>query len=809
MNSRIESWFARRGWTPFFYQREAWAAWAEGCDGLIHAPTGTGKTLAALLGPVAGSSEHAPAGLRLLWITPLRALARDTEETIREVLRDFAPDWRVGSRTGDTTSAQRRKMRERMPTVLVTTPESLAVMISFPGGRERLSRIETVVVDEWHELMGSKRGVLTELCLARLRTWNPAMRTWGLSATLGNLEEALDTLAGAAGARPRRLIRGDLPKQIEIVTLRPADIERFPWSGHMGLSMVNEVAARIEEARTTLLFTNTRAQCELWFRALRETTGWGDDALAIHHGSVDRAQRESVEERLRRAAVRCVVCTSSLDLGVDFSPVEQVMQVGSPKGVARLLQRAGRSGHAPGRPSRVLGVPAHAFELIEFSAARAAVIAREVEPRPPLLKPLDVLVQHVVTVALGEAVHANALRAEVMRTHAYAELRDDEWRWVLDHVRGTGPVLNAYPDYRRVTEGPAGLEGASPAHARMHRMNIGTIPSDGLLEVRFLKGPRVGAVEERFAGPLKPGDVFHFAGRALQFVRVRDMTLWVRAAKSGAGAVPVWMGGRLPLSTHLAARVRDRLDEASRGVFADAEMQAVRPVLELQAARSAIPARDEWLIEYTRSREGFHVFVYPFAGRLCHEGLAALLAHRAAREQPLTVRIAANDYGFELLCSAPIEMSEPAWRARLSTDGFEADLAACVKGGELERRQFRDIARVAGLVFAGYPGRRKSTRQLQASGALFYEVFQRYDPDNLLLTQARREVARDQLDAERLRAALLEASASRLRIVETERLTPFAFPLWAERQRAQVSSETWAERVRRMAERLARESVAV
>lgn len=806
MIERFENWFASRGWTPFAFQREAWRAWMDGCDGLIHAPTGTGKTLAALLGPIAGSAEDEPTGLRLLWLTPLRALARDTEENIRDALREFAPGWRVGSRTGDTTASQRRKLRERMPAVLITTPESLAVMISFPGARESFQDVGTVVVDEWHELMSSKRGVLAELCLARLRAWNPRVRTWGLSATLGNLEEAMHVLCGVAGKRPRRLICGDMPKAIEIETLIPREIERFPWSGHIGLAMVQDVADRLNRAKTTLLFTNTRAQCELWHRALREITGWGDDALAIHHGSLDRAQRESVEDRLRREAVRCVVCTSSLDLGVDFSPVEQVIQIGSPKGIARLLQRAGRSGHAPGRPSRVLCVPAHAFELIEFSAARAAVAARDVEPRPPIRKPLDVLVQHVVTVALGEPVPPEALRREVMQTHAYADLTDDEWNWVLDHVRGTGPVLKAYPDYRRVVETPAGLAVESPVVARLHRLNIGTIPSDGMLEVRYLRGGRLGSVEERFVGPLKPGDVFYFAGRALEFVRLREMTLWVRAASSGANAVPVWMGGRLPLSTHLAVRVRQRLDEAARGIYADEEMRAARPLLELQQKRSVIPSAGEWLIELTRSREGYHAFIYPFAGRLAHEGLGALIAHRFATRRPATVRISANDYGFELLSSAPFPADEPSWRDLLSIEHLGDDLAACIAGGALERHQFRDIARVAGLVFGGYPGRRKTTRQLQASGTLFYEVFQRYDPSNLLLTQARREVARDQLQAERLRAALEEAARSRLRIVEMDRFSPFAFPLWAERQRAQVSSETWADRVRRMAERLEAEA---
>ncbi len=577
----------------------------------------------------------------------------------------------------------------------------------------------------------------------------------------------------------------------------PADIERFPWAGHLGVKLLPAVVEAVQQARSTLIFTNTRAQTELWFQALIDAHPEFAGEIALHHGSLDPTLRADIEDRLRDGRLRCVVCTSSLDLGVDFSPVDQVIQVGSPKGVARLMQRAGRSGHQPGAVSRVRCVPTHAFELVEFAAARQAIEERRIEARLPLHKPLDVLAQHLVTVALGEGFVADELLAEVRTTHAYADLTDDEWRWALSFVTDGG-ALSAYAQYKKLTAHEGVYRPASRQIAQLHRMSIGTITSDGMVKVSYLKGGALGSIEESFIARLRPGDRFVFAGRVLELVMVKEMTAYVRKASGASGNVPHWMGSRMPLSSQLAGAVRVQLAAAHAGRYDSPEMEAVRPILALQEAWSRLPTPGELLIESTRSRDGYHLFVFPLAGRLVHEGLSTLVAFRMTRAAPRTISAFATDYGFELLAPTPFEVSEADWRRYLCTDNLLEDVLACVNGTELARRQFRDIARVAGLIFSGYPGARKSTRQLQASSGLLFDVFAQYDPANLLLDQARREVLQQQLDLVRLEATLTAIAHQSLAIVPTKRMTPLAFPIWAERIRTQVSSEDWSTRVERM-----------
>jgi ATP-dependent helicase Lhr and Lhr-like helicase len=636
---------------------------------------------------------------------------------------------------------------------------------------------------------------------------------------------------GRAALHPR-LISGDLKKETVIETLLPATMDRFPWAGHLGIQLVKDVAKAIESARTTLVFCNTRSQVEHWHRALQAARpDWGDD-LGIHHGSIDREQRELTEQRLRSGGIRAVVCTSSLDLGVDFSPVEQVIQIGGPKGVARLLQRAGRSGHQPGAVSRVLCVPTLALELVEYAAAREAVARRDVEARAPLQRPLDVLAQHLVTVALGEGFTEAEMLAEVRTAHAYRGLTDDEWRWTLDFITRGGSTLTAYPQFRRVVERDGRFLVESQPIARLHRMSIGTITSDTAIAVRWLSGGLLGTIEESFIARLKPRNRFIFAGHTVELVRVHFTTAYVRKAKRGAAIVPSWQGGRSPLSSQLAQAVREQLEQARREIagsgIADAaapqrsagvapasggvqpgraalrcpEMPAVRPILEVQAAWSRIPALDELLIERTATREGVHHFVYPFGGRLVHEGLGALLAYRFGKTAPNTFTVTVTDYGIELLSAKPLELTEADWRAALSPEGLLDELLACLNSTELARRQFREIARVAGLVFQGFPGANKSAKQLQASSSLFYDTFARYDPQNLLLDQARREVLERELQFTRLRDTLERIRDMKLVLTRPERLTPFAFPLWADMIRGQVSTEKWDERVARVVAQL-------
>ena len=822
----IDRWLDQRGWSPFDFQRRTWEAYLAGRSGLVHAATGTGKSYSVWLGIVEeGLRERAdrPADslapglsrasgngrkrkppeaepLRALWITPMRALANDLVVSLRRPIEELELNWEIGLRTGDASAAERRRQRKRMPTALVTTPESLSLLLSYPDAREMFRDLRAVVVDEWHELLGTKRGVQTELGLARLRMWNPALRTWGLSATLGNLEEARDTLLGVGPAAAGGvLIHGTTPKQTEVVTLLPETMERFPWAGHLGKRMLKQVVDAVAAAKSTLVFTNTRSQAEIWFREiLHARPDWAAE-IALHHGSLDRGLREYVEGRTRGGTMKCVVCTSSLDLGVDFSPVDQVIQIGSPKGIARLLQRAGRSGHRPGAVSKILCVPTHAFELVEYAAARDAAAARRIEGRRPLEKPLDLLAQHVVTLAVSDPVLPAPLYDEVRTTHAFRNLTPDEWRWTLDFVERGGPALHAYPQYSKLVQVEGRYVVRSPQTERLHRMTIGTITSDASVAVQYVKGPRLGTIEESFIARLKPGDRFVFAGRTLEFVRCRDLKAYVRKSKKTSGTVPRWEGGRLPLSGELSDAVRAKLGEIADGRFVGPESEQARSILELQAEWSRVPHAGELLIETAHVQRGYQAFVYPFEGYLVNEGLATLLAHRLAARSPRSITITANDYGFELLSPQPFDLKSVDWQALLTTDNLLEDLTACVNATEMARRRFRDIARVAGLIFSGYPGAPTAARQLQASSGLIFDVFREYDPTNLLLDQARREVLEQQLEVTRLREALERAKANHLVLREVPRLTPLAFPLWAARiQKSQVSSEQWSKRVARM-----------
>lgn len=797
----VEAWFADRGWAPMPFQRETWRAFAAGRSGLLHAPTGLGKTLAAWLGPVMEAWDG-PDELRVLWLTPLRALAADTVRSLQEPLAGLGRKWTVAARTGDTASGERAKQRRGgYPFALVTTPESLSLMLTHEEARERFAGLTCVVCDEWHELLSSKRGVQAELCLARLRQFAPRLRTWGLSATIGNLDEAREALVGPGGGEAVT-VAAPADQSVVVDTLLPPTMEHFPWSGHLGTRMLGEVVRCIESAATTLLFTNTRSQTEIWFQELLEARPDWEPVLAMHHGSLEREVREEVERRLRDGTVKCVVCTSSLDLGVDFSPVEQVLQLGSPKGLARLRQRAGRSGHRPGAVSRVVGVPTNAFELVEFAAARAALAAGRIEARRPLRLPLDVLVQHLVTVAVGEGFHADDMLAEVRSTHAFSGLDDGEWEWLLTFVT-TGGSLRAYPQYRKVVVDADGRYRVTDARvARLHRLSIGTIVSDTAVSLRLSSGRRLGTVEEWFISRLKPGQMFIFGGRRLELVRHQGLTATVKPAtrKNARGQIPSWQGGKSPLSTELAEAVARKLLEfrGAGPAAGDPEMGCVAPILRLQQQWSVLPAPDELLIEHTRTRDGHHVYLYPFAGRVVNEGIGMLVAYRMAREGARSIQVTPNDYGCELHSSLPMDFDADQWRGLLSAERLLDDLLGCLNTAELGRHQFREVARVAGLVLQGFPGSPKTARALQVSSGLLYDVFARYDPANRLLAQASREVLERQLEIRRLEETLTGLRAKRLILQRCVRLSPMAFPLWADGISSHLSTEDFAGRLERM-----------
>ena len=822
--TQIAGWFSGRGWKVFPFQKQAWEAWLDGASGLIHATTGTGKTLAAWLGPVAqalAESERDPSAtadgpLRLLWITPLRALALDTLHSLREPLSQLGLNWTIESRTGDSSPAERRRQQQRLPRVLVTTPESLSLLLTRADAPHQFRELRGIVCDEWHELLASKRGVQTELALARLRRWRPELRTWGLSATLGNLAEALAVLVGrpieseqpneqpsglstTSLSPPPRIIEGSSRKKVLVDSLIPSRMDRFPWAGHLGLNQLQDVIRSVEEAQSTLIFTNTRSQTEAWYHALLQARPDWAGLIALHHGSLEPETRTWVEDGLRAGRLKCVVCTSSLDLGVDFSPVDRVLQVGSPRGVARLLQRAGRSGHRPGSTSQVTCVPTHALELVESAAARDAIAARQLEGRPPWRCPVDVLCQHLVTIAVGGGFEPQDLFQEVRSTSAFADLSESEFQWALDFVARGGQSLAAYPDYHRLREESGRYVPGSERIARQHRMTVGTITGDASLIVQMLNGARLGTIEENFLAKVQPGETFLFAGRAVELVQIRDMKAWVRKAPNARDAkIPRWNGGRMPLSTELAAAVRRRLQQACDGIFEGPEMQSVKPMLLLQAHWSAIPRCQQLLLERIRSREGHHILLYPFAGRLVHEGLAALIAFRLSRKRPATFTMSINDYGFELLSTVEIPEEEITDLALYASDRLTEELQQCLNAAEMGRRQFREIARIAGLVFQGYPGQQRTARQLQASSGLLFDVFANYEPDNLLLRQARTEVLERQLEHTRLAATLQQIRDSEWIVTRPQRLTPLAFPLVVARLRERLSSEKLSERVARM-----------
>ncbi|QKV66039.1 ligase-associated DNA damage response DEXH box helicase [Pseudomonas sp. 43A] len=807
-----KTWFSARGWKPFAFQKQVWAAVKSGESGLLHASTGAGKTYAvwfAALNRFARSQtpvetarkRKQPAEpLTVLWITPMRALAADTARALQAPVDDLQLPWSIGLRTGDTSSSERARQSRRLPTTLITTPESLTLLLARADAQVALSTLRMIVVDEWHELLGNKRGVQLQLALARLRHWQPELIVWGVSATLGNQSHAEQVLIPQGGGIS---IQGQSEKSLKVDTLLPPAIERFPWAGHIGLKMLPQVVAELEACASTLVFTNTRAQSEIWYQALLEARPDWAGLIALHHSSLSRDTRDWVEQALKNGQLKAVVCTSSLDLGVDFLPVERVLQIGSAKGVARLMQRAGRSGHAPGRTSRVTLVPTHSLELIEAAAARDAIEQRRIEPRLSPHKPLDVLVQHLVSMALGGGFLPDELYEEVRGAWAYRDLTAADWSWALAFVRHGGMSLTAYPDYRRVEPDEHGVWRVPDARlARRHRMSIGTIVSDASIHLKFWSkgggGKQLGSVEEGFIARLKPGDGFLFAGRLLELVRVENMTAYVKRSTAKKAAVPRWNGGRMPLSNELAEAVVRRFSAAAQGEFVGPEMQALRPLLETQMRWSGLPTTDNLLAEVLKSREGWHLFLYPFTGRQVHLGLASLLAWRVSQRQPVTFSIAVNDYGLELLSATPIDWAEYLNADLFNADDLLVDVLASLNAGELALRRFREIARIAGLVFAGYPGAPKSTRQVQASSGLFFEVFKQYDADNLLLAQAGEEVLREELDIQRLEQSLERINGMKLDVHQVKRPTPLGFPLLVERMRESMSSEKLADRIRRM-----------
>jgi ATP-dependent Lhr-like helicase len=797
----LYNWFEKRNWQPFDFQRKCWEAVANGASGLLNAPTGFGKTYALYL-PLLNRmllqpEQYESKGLRLLWITPLRALTADISRAMQEAAQEMGLELRIESRTGDTDASTRNKQRNNLPEVLLTTPESLHLLLSRADWPELTSRLEMVVADEWHEMLGNKRGVMLELAMAILSQQHQNIQRWGISATIGNLSEAMEVLLGSH-ARHGLLIQSEEIKKLEIHTIIPAEMDRYPWAGHLGLQMVPQIIPLLQQAKTTLIFTNTRSQTELWYQRILEHSPELAGLIAVHHGSLSHEIRDWVEQRLHEGKLLAVVCTSSLDLGVDFRPVEQVIQIGSPKGVSRFLQRAGRSGHQPGATSRIWFVPTHALELMEAAAMRTALEAGHFEHRQPIIQPIDLLLQFLMTLACGCGMEPNNTFEAVKQTFAFQSLERNQFDWCIKFLLHGGESLEAYDEYQKAGFIEGKLLAINKRIAMKHRMSIGTIVGDSNLVIEFMNGSRIGTIEEYFISSLNVGDVFWFSGRALEFVRIRDTKVQVRKAQSSSGKVPSWQGGRMPLSSQLSANMRARCDAAAQGLLEGTEMEALKDLLARQMELSHLPAEDELLIEYISTREGYHLYVYPFEGRQVHEGLAVLLAYRISRNQPMSFSIAMNDYGFELLSDQAFPASAFNPELLFETNDLRRDIFRSLNATEMARRQFGEICRVAGLVFHGYPGTPVRTKHIKASSHLLFDVFHEYEPHNLLVQQAFEQVLQQQLDEGRMRMALLRMQKQRIIVKSHHRPTPFCFPIMADRLREKMSNESLADRLKKM-----------
>jgi ATP-dependent Lhr-like helicase len=796
----FRAWFSSRGWQPFAFQETVWKAYVSGRSGLISVPTGSGKTYAAIGGPLIELlSTPAPSALEsqlaVLYISPLKALVRDVASAIRRPLEELALPFDVDVRTGDTSSTERARIKNRMPHVLVTTPESLALILTDREWKKRIANLQAIVLDEWHELLGTKRGSLLELTLARVRQERPEVRTWALSATVANLEQAAHA---AIGDGAPLIVKENLERPVSIRSLLPPTTEAFPWFGHSGLKMAKLVADDIDPKKSTLIFTNTRSHAERWFAELASLKPEWGASLALHHGSLDREERERVEDGVKDGSLKVVVATSSLDLGVDFPQVEKVIQIGSAKGLARALQRAGRAFHRPGEATELAILPTHLLEIVEISALRRGLDAGLLEARVPLDQPLDVFVQFLQNCAFGEGfTRAEALHA-ARATVGFRHLSELDLDWALSFLVKGGYSLQAYPQFQKLFEQDARFRFVSSRHERMHRMNIGTIlGSEGLL-VRFLRGAKLGVIDEGFITRLKPGSAFQFAGRTLKLVNIRDMNAYVRLSNARELSAPVWNGTLLPISPVLSGLMQKEIARLAVGASDSPELVAFEPAARLQRARSAIPQKGELLIECMKSRDGYHLFLYPWAGRLVHEGLGHLLAFRLSRGSKNTISVSVNDHGLELLATKDLG-GEAALRGALTLDGIDDDIDQSMNFPELSKRAFREVARVAGLIQQSVRGsQRKEVRQVQVSSGILFDVLNRYEPEHPLVLQAEREVRDRQLQLERLTSLLHEISGQRMLYQEIERLTPFAFPLYLERVRSNLSTEKLEDRVERI-----------
>ena len=795
-------WFAARGWTPRPHQLAMLDAARRGESALLIAPTGGGKTLAGFLpslielaGRPAAEDEGAGGRLHTLYVSPLKALAVDVARNLLNPVADMGLGVRVETRTGDTPADRRRRQRETPPDILLTTPESLALLLSLPDAPAMFGGLRAVVIDEAHALAGTKRGDQLALCVARLRALAPGVRRVGLSATVPHRQALIDyigtdrVIEAADGAAPA----------IEVMLPQG----RLPWSGHMGLDSAPDILARIRAAGTTIVFVNTRAQAELMFQAL-----WRINTetlpIAIHHGSLEVSARRRVEAAMAAGSLRAVVATSSLDLGIDWGGVDQVIQVGAPKGVSRLLQRVGRANHRMDEASRAVLVPANRFEVLECEAAIAGVAAGELDGDPPRPGGLDVLAQHLLGCACAAPFHPGDMYAEVRATGPYASLSRRDFDDVLDFVETGGYALSGYERWHKLFRDSEGRVHVRNARiARQWRMNLGTIVEQPVLKLRLVgrsghPGPYLGEVEEYFVTMLTPGNTFMFAGRLLRFLRVHEMVVEVAEGGTGDPMVPAWAGSRMPLTTNLADRVRAMLQTPGSWGALPAPVQEW---LSLQTARSRLPGRADLLVETFPRGDRWYLVAYCFEGRNAHQTLGMLVTRRMERYGMAPLGFVATDY--VLACWSA---NQPTDLARLfEQDMLGDDVESWMAESSMLRRTFRNVAVIAGLIERNHPGAEKSRKQVTMNTDLIYDVLRRHEPDHILLRATRADAASGLTDLGRV-AGMLRRIDGRVTHMALSRVSPLAVPVLLEIGRESVRTTGAEEMLLAEAEALVAEA---
>lgn len=787
--SRFQAWFHARGWSPRRHQLEMVEAGLAGKHALLIAPTGGGKTLGGFLPSLIDLAERprpnvARPGVHTLYISPLKALTVDVHRNLTLPAYEMGLPIRIETRTGDTPVSKRQRQKVSPPDILLTTPEQIALFCAWEGARDWFSDLTCVIIDEIHALHGSKRGDLLNLGLARLQNFAPNLRRTGLSATVNDPEMLRRWLAPQPGRA--ELILGDpgAPPIVDVLVSQ----EYVPWSGWTARHAMAEVYEAIAKAKTALIFVNTRFQAELAFQALWELNDKGL-AIALHHGSLAAEQRRKVEAAMSRGELRAVVCTSTLDLGIDWGAVDLVIQLAAPKGSARLIQRIGRANHRLDEPSHAILVPAHRFEMLECQAAKEAVADNDLDGDPERRGARDILAQHLMGAACGEGIDADAFFAEVTTSAPYRDLSRHEFDRVLDFVSTGGYALRTYERFRRIVKMRDGLWRARTAEiAQRHRLNVGAIVEIPMLSIRLGSpkgrgsGRKIGEMEESYIEQLAPGDTFLFAGQVWRLEGVEGLDAFVSRAPPGSEPrVPSWGGSKFALSTHLARRVRKMI--ADPRVWSRLPPD-VQEWLQIQQRRSLIPAEDEMLVETFQRGKRHYLVCYPFDGRICHGTLCQLLARRLERAGRQPLGFVANDYALAIWGLKPL--GDLDMDALFQEDMLGDDLEAWLEESVMMKRAFRQCAVLAGLIERRFPGRQKSGRQVTFSTDLIFDVLRRHQPDHLLLECARSDAASGHIDVARL-GRLLQRIRGRIRPVELARVSPFAVPVMLEIGREPVA----------------------